>query len=270
MKWLDNKSVSSTSLFFHFVFSFRLFFSSETTKNKFEKFQNQIRKVENENEFLESDLNRWKILFEQFKCEQSILSPTINVEENPNEILIRSLSLVKSSPETLIDDILIGHSSQIHLDDQQILAMHCGPERGPTYISGEREYRTGRHQIRFLLTKTSPEFICSFNIMSKSMTLPPIDSSCLIYGWQTNDCVQPSSLVDQNEKVRADLRLNQRLLIELTLNCDEEKVSYFNERTKQRRELFVDLSKCPLPWKLYFYLYNIGDSVRLLSSKSFN
>ena len=248
----------------------RSFFNlAETTRSKFNQFNEQLLKTHIENQFVEPDLYRWKILLEQLKCDYSILSPTISAAEDRHRTLIHPPCLIQTSAESLINDSLISHSSQVHFDDQRYLAMQCGPERGPHYISGTREYQSGQHQIRFLMTKATDEFILSFNVMPASMTLTPTgsaDSSYLIYGWQTNDCINPSYLANTATKCPTDLRLHHELLIELTLDCDQQRISYYNERTQQRRELSVDLAKCPLPWKLYFYLYNVGDSVRLLSS----
>ena len=147
--------------------------------------------------------------------------------------------------------------------------MHCGSHRAPAYIMGTQEYSSGQHQIRLFISKKTSDFILSFNIMSKLMQMPTDDSShseFLTYGWQSDDCITPSHNHLTNEKVYSDMKGKTKFHIELLIDCDDQKISYFNEKTKRKREMNVDVKKCPLPWKLYFYLYDIGDSIRLLSS----
>jgi hypothetical protein len=148
------------------------------------------------------------------------------------------------------------------------MAMHCGPSRAPAYISGNQEYASGQHQIRFFISKKTSKFILSFNIMSKLMELSSISdhSQYLTYGWQSDDCINPSQHCLSNEKTYPDLKGKTTFHIKLFIDCDRQTICYFNEKTKRKREINVDVNKCPLPWKLYFYLYDIGDTVRLLSS----
>ena len=92
------------------------------------------------------------------------------------------------------------------------------------------------------------------------------DPQFLTYGWQSDDCMNPSEYRPLNEKVHPDLKGETKFHIKFLMDCDRHTIAYINEKTRREREIHVDVNKCPLPWKLYFYLYDIGDSVRLLSS----
>jgi hypothetical protein len=67
--------------------------------------------------------------------------------------------------------------------------------------------------------------------------------------------------VDENFQ---DMKGQTTFEIELQLDCDNRKISYVNQRTKNRREMNVDITKCPFPWQVRFYLYKAGDCVRFL------
>ena len=207
------------------------------------------------------------ILYEQLKCDLTILSPSIVLRSDTRRTLVHPISIEEVNPQSVIEETLVSCSDQVHLDDHRHLAIHCGPDRGPTYVCGTREYSKGQHRIRFLLTKRTHDFLVSFNIVSQRMRIPPSsDTPWQVYGWQSDGCVQPSHLSHSNEQHSPDLKGHRRLQIELIVDCDQQKISYFNERTKRKREISVDLEECPLPWKLSFYLYDVGDCVRLISS----
>jgi hypothetical protein len=55
-----------------------------------------------------------------------------------------------------------------------------------------------------------------------------------------------------------------RFAIELELDCDNQTISYVNQRTKKGREMIVDITKCPFPWQIRFCLYEVGDYVQFL------
>ncbi|CAF1378073.1 unnamed protein product [Rotaria sordida] len=240
----------------------------EHSKEKFNQITKQLENARQNHEYFEKDLYRWKIILEQFKYDLTILSPSIIFYEDHNQTLINNIFILKMDQQSTLDETLISFSDEIHFDDNHHIAMHCGPYRNPAYISGKQEYSSGRYQIRLFISKRTNEFILSFNIISKLMQLSSnlFDSQYLTYGWQSDDCIHPSQYCLSNEKICLDLKGKTKFHITFLIDCNKHKISYLNEKTKQIREINVDIEKCPLPWKLFFYLYDIGDSVRLLSS----
>ncbi|CAF2724335.1 unnamed protein product [Rotaria sp. Silwood2] len=242
----------------------------EHSKEKYNQISQQLENARQKHEYLEKDLYRWKILLEQFKYDLTILSPSIILHQDHNQTLINNISILKMDQQSILNETLISFSNEIQFDNNHHIAMHCGPYRTPAYISGTQEYSLGQHQIRLFISKMTHEFILSFNIMSKLMSLSSnlsdSDSKYLTYGWQSDDCVNPSQCILSGTKNCRDLKGKTKFYITLFIDCDKQKINYFNEKTKQRREINVDIETCPLPWKLYFYLYDVGDSVRLLSS----
>ena len=62
-----------------------------------------------------------------------------------------------------------------------------------------------------------------------------------------------------------DMKGETELKIELLIECDKRKISYVNECTCCTKQINVDLDLCPFTWRFYFYLYNAGDRVRILT-----
>jgi hypothetical protein len=94
-----------------------------------------------------------------------------------------------------------------------------------------------------------------------------MQSELSVYGWSSDDqTVGGSYSQSQNSYNQRDMKGETTLQIEFFIDCDNKKVSYYNERTRCTKEMNVDLDLCPFPWKLYFYLYDIDDRVRILTS----
>ena len=239
-------------------------------QEKYSQMKNQLVYARLNNEYLENDLARWTILLEKLVYDVDHISPSITLQQDQNHLLISRLLISKVNQQSILNESLISDSNHIQFDDQHHLAMHYGPYRTPAYITGTQEYAKGQHQIRFFIRKRTNAFTLSFNIMSKLMDLSSTSDvpQYLTYGWQSDDCINPSRSCSLTEKIQADLRGRTKFHIRLLIDCDNQTVAYVNEKTKRRREIRVDVSKCPLPWKLHFYLYDIGDTVRLLSSSS--
>ncbi|UJR14240.1 hypothetical protein I4U23_001230 [Adineta vaga] len=239
------------------------------TKDKFNKISKELENARTTHEYLEKDLYKWKIQLEQLHYDITSLSPTIILHEKLNSTIIKNISVSKVNEQLLLKDSLVSDSNHIQFDDQHHIAMHCGPKRTPCYVTGTQEYLSGQYQIRLFISKKTSDFSLSFNIISKSMEKlisSSHSSEFLTYGWQSDDCVNPSHCYSSMYKYYPDFKGQTKFHLELFLDCDNHKIRYFNEKTKREREIDVDLDKCPLPWKLHFYLYDIGDSIRLLSS----
>jgi hypothetical protein len=142
------------------------------------------------------------------------------------------------------------------------VAVQCGPKSDDTFVRGIGEYSSGRHNVRFLFKKSNIESGTWFSVVSKKI---PISAYCNDrFGWTSNDTAFPSNTKLPMEKSLQDMMGQTTFEIELHVDCDNRKISYVNRRTKNQRELKVDIKKCPFPWQLEFYLYEPGDCVRFL------
>ena len=168
----------------------------------------QLEDARVRDEYLEDDLVRWKILLEKLAYDFSYLSPSITLQQDETNLFIPRLIISQVNQISMLNESLMSSFEQIHFDDQHHLAIHCGLERTPAYISGTREYATGQHQIRMFIRKKTAAFTLSFNIMSKFMDLSSTETSSeyLTYGWQSDDCMNPSQNCLLTEKIQSDLR----------------------------------------------------------------
>jgi hypothetical protein len=159
----------------------------------------------------------------------------------------------------------IGESfGEILIDDNGRLVTKCGSRNSNAWVRGACEYSVGKHCIRFLFKKNSTGYITWFNVVSKLMPISGKETNYKSYGWTSNDTANCPDSEQLPKKNFRDMKDQTTFEIELQLDCDKRKISYVNQRTKNKREMNVDITKCPFPWQIQFYLFEIGDCVRLL------
>lgn len=216
-------------------------------------------------DFVETDLQTWWTMLAKMKDDVKAIVPTLIIEESPQESLIAKIDVFKTPRLHLQNEKFEESYGLIRLEDNGRVAVHIGPENDTSFVRGIGKYSSGKHKIRFLFEKSSTVFITSFDITSSRMPIDAgFDSTYNTYGWSSNDNVLGSSdvlIVDQNFR---DMKNQSSFEIDLELDCDNRKISYVNVHTKNQRELHIDITKCPFPWQIRFYLYSVGDCVRLL------
>lgn len=78
------------------------------------------------------------------------------------------------------------------------------------------------------------------------------------YGWTKGDLVYLAGVPELRYRgYRTDHRAGTCL--QLTLDCDQQRISLINENTRQESHLFIDLDRCPLPWTLCVYFHSLHD-----------
>jgi len=226
----------------------------------------RLRKAREDDDYVETDLRTWTNKLEQLKRDVTTVPPSISIFEDSTKILIGKM-YVSSTRQTLGQKERFGEFfGNIRIEDNGRVALYSGSGESNAYVRGKEEYSKGKHQIRFIINKNS--YVMSFNIVSKSTPIRRMSSFEIgtVYGWQTDDCINnPDSDLQVKRKFK-DLQGETTFELELAIDCDNRKISYFNERTKNTREMNVNIDKCPFPWQLEFYLYDIGDRIQLVSS----
>jgi hypothetical protein len=174
--------------------------------------------------------------------------------------LITKIQLSSIKQQIFPNEIFLRSVGDIHIEDNGQLAMHGSQKRSDAYLCGKNEYTKGKHKIRFIINKKDSEYTTTFGIAS-------IQSQLSVYGWSSDDqTVGGGYSQSQNLYNQRDMKGETTLQIEFLIDCDNNKISYINERTRCTKEMNVDLDLCPFPWQLYFYLYDTNDRVRLLAS----
>ncbi|CAF1102080.1 unnamed protein product [Rotaria sp. Silwood1] len=220
----------------------------------------ELRKARIDDDFVETDIHKWINMLEKVQHNVNNFIHSTTVSEDSTELGVQNSENEERFGKSL---------GNICIAEDGLLAYHLKLDIGDAFVCGMKEYSSGKYEIRFLMNKKDFEYTMSFNIISKSTSIPKneFDLEKSSYGWYSNDNICLCGADLSLYTVHHDMSGETTFEIELLIDCDNRKISYFNERTKNRRELNVDITKCPFPWQLLFYLFNVEDSVRLLSSK---
>ena len=230
----------------------------ETSNETLKHFSQRLRKAREEDDYIENDLQFWSMKLTSLKKDLISLTSDLILREDPKSTLIARIQLSPMKPRSFPNDIFSRSIGEISIEDNGQLAVHGTLKRSDAFLCGQNEYSNGKHRIRFIITKNDPEYITTFGIAS-------MQSQLSVYGWSTNDeTVGGGYSQSQRHLNQRDMKGENNIQLEFFIDCDQRKISYVNERTRSTREISVDLDLCPFPWQLYFYLYDIGDRVRLL------
>lgn len=223
----------------------------------------QLRKAREDDDYVETDLRTWANRLEQLKCNMTTISPMVCIHEDLTKVLISKICVSMTSEECFGDVY-----RDIRIEDNGRLAVRSGIEICFAYVRGKKEYSTGKHQIRFVITKRTSSIVMSFSVAPTALAISssPSDEEYHLYGWETDDGIIIPPSDHQNSKDFEDFRDQTTLHLQITLDCDNHKISYFNERTKNTHVMNVNTQICPFPWQLEFCLFDLGDRVQLLSS----
>jgi len=198
------------------------------------------------------------------------VSPLITIYEDSTK-LIGKLNITVEAMQYIEQEERFGESfGNIRIEKNGHVAIHSGTTIGNAFVRGICEYSLGKHKIRFMVKRKNVEYYLSFGIISKLTPIPrkEDDMNTSTYGWRSNDTIMRATTnteMSVDEDVW-DMTGETTFEIELMLDCDNRKISYFNQETKNTREMTVDITICPFPWQLLFNLFNVDDCVQLTSS----
>ncbi|CAF3243149.1 unnamed protein product [Rotaria sp. Silwood2] len=230
--------------------------------SKLRNLAEQLRKAREDDDFVETDLRLWTMKLQELKINITDVHSTVTVHEDPFISLVAQLNIKSISQQSEEDEKLVRICGSVQLDDNNCVAI----QRDSTiisYVRGKNEYSFGRHQIRFRVDKTELHYSTVFGIIAKMETLSKWPSSC--YGWSNDDTYYSNgNYYSNNNSMGNDLSGQISFTIQLLVDCDNRKIQYFNEKTKNMRELNINLTKCPFPWQIFFYLHEAGDRIQLL------
>ncbi|CAF3694381.1 unnamed protein product [Rotaria sp. Silwood1] len=230
----------------------------------------ELKKARIDDDFVETDLRKWTSMLKKIQHDVADVCPSTTISEDPTKPLVAKIFVSSTRQLHLEQNERFGISfGNVRIAEDGFLAYHLKPGIGDAFVCGMKEYSSGKYEIRFLMNKKDSEYTMSFNIISKSTSVPKdqLDLEKSSYGWYSDDNICLCGADLSLYTVHHDMIGKTTFEIELLIDCDNRKISYFNEETKNRREMNVDIKKCPFPWQLLFYLYDVEDSVRLLSSK---
>ena len=217
---------------------------------------------------MEVDLRAWMNKLEQLKSDVTTSSPKVRLYEDTSKVLINTISITQAKSLTSSEERFVEYLGSVRIKNDGRMILHSDLEQSPAFVRGKNEYSTGRHQIQVLITKTSADYVMSFNITSKTIPISQTLSNGkrIAYGWFTDDRINYPESHRQPKKGFKDFQGETTLELQIIIDCTHRKISYINQRTHNTGEMNVNTDLCPFPWQLEFYLFNFNDRVELLSS----
>lgn len=225
----------------------------------------RLEDARRDEDYVESDLQSWTTILQNLRDDVNAVASSAFIEENPKETLVAKINVNVRSARFMQKEKFGEFYGPIVIENDGLVATHNGSKNGTSFVRGLGAYSSGKHIIRFLFKKTSLRYITGFDVVSTMMPINAASNSFYsAYGWLSNDdtyCdVSEVSIADNFR----DLHGQTLFEIELMLDCDQRQISYLNQQTKNRRQLNVDIGKCPFPWQIQFHLFENGDCVKLL------
>ena len=228
----------------------------------------QLRKARDDDDYVETDLRLWTRKLEQLKSDMHGMLRPVRIYEDTSKVLINPIYITETKSTSTSEERFGEFSGNISIENDGLVAQHTNVGNSPAFVRGKKEYSSGKHQIQVLMTRANTEYVMSFNITSKSLPLSRTSSNGkrTAYGWFTDDRINYPSSDYRPKKGFKDFQDETKLELQFIIDCDNRKISYFNERTKNTGEMNVNTDMCPFPWQLEFYLFDADDRIELLSS----
>jgi hypothetical protein len=225
----------------------------------------RLQKARIDDDYVETDLRTWTNILQKLKDDMNLYSSSIFIQEDHTQTVIGRMYVSATTKQSARQSEKFKESfGNVRIDDNGLLATHCGSRNDTALVRGSGEYSSGKHTIRFLFKKHDVEYITSFEVVSKLMPINGSNSNYRLHGWSSLDEIyscDDETIVDEHFQ---DMKDQSTFEIELQLDCDNRKISYINQETKNRREMNVNVTKCPFPWQVEFYMFAVGDCVKLL------
>jgi hypothetical protein len=224
----------------------------------------QLKNARGDDHFFETDLKEWMIKLE--KLEKDMITPqTIKIQYDTNTNSFISKILINETTDTL-EEFFEPYLGNILITNDRTVIIHNHTNRYAS-VSGHREYSSGEHRLRFKIENLSARKWIFLGIKSKNAPAQTsLSGGKTGYGFSGADNVwRDGSFTTGLDGYRSDFEIND--IIELIINCDQQKIRLVNERTRRIHVLEVNIDKCPFPWKLMVGLfYSSGERIRILSS----
>lgn len=220
----------------------------------------EINHARQEDEYFEKDIQEWHEKLNKLKHNLTKL-PLLNIQEEKNPTSFIS----KISIDTTTSEIFEKICGNIELENNNQVAVH-DQLNSYAIVHGKGEYICGEHRLRLKIEEYNSSKWIFLGIISKNAVIAEnLLNSSSTYGWAAPNQVYINGVYCSNLfKYQNDVQKDD--IVEVLLNCDQRKISLKNERTQSLHEIDIDLTKCPLPWKLHIIMYFAGDRIRFLST----
>ena len=226
---------------------------------KLRQLSEHLKNGREHDDFIETDLRLWKKTLDDLKT-SLVLPATISINRCDNVALVKDISINLS---VVVKELFQRVSdNKVRLDENGQVAIRDASKEC-TDIRGKNEYVSGYHEIRLFIEQSTGDWLF-LGINSKSVALICRSHNLKsAYGWSNNGYSWINGSHEKNNSSNImEMKMND--VIDLMFDCDNHKISMFNERTKTRHELAVNVDNCPFPWQLHVILYDPNSRVRIL------
>ncbi|CAF0995551.1 unnamed protein product [Rotaria sordida] len=225
-------------------------------KQKLKNLSKELRQGQEDNDFIETDLQQWTQKLEELKKE--LHNPTsVAIQEDSTPLITKICIDCQDTP-----DVFERVCGNAQIKENGCLIVNDNSD-GHTEIRGKNEYNIGRHKFCFRIEQLPPNGWIFFGIISKSEPMKVFSySSPSNYGWTTRNQIYAGGQC--RRELSSDASQNDTII--LLLNCDQRTIELKNERTNCVMQMSIDINRCPFPWQFHLNLGAANTHVRLLSS----
>jgi hypothetical protein len=221
-------------------------------KKKLQDLSDELRQGREDNDFLEGDLKQWIEKLEELKLE--LLNPVnISIHEDSTPLVTKIYIDRQDGLESIYSNSSVQEKGRLIVKDDS---------QTSTEIFGKNEYQIGSHTIRFRVEQLIQNGWIAFGIIATESehTTNNLCTSSSSYGWSNQNQIYVGGQLINKETIE----IIQNDIVELFIDCEQQKIGLKNERSDRTIELSIDINKCPFPWQYYINLQSANTHVRIL------
>jgi len=219
--------------------------NNERTKKNFDLITNELKLARDTENYSEIDLDHFINQLNEFK--QEAVTPT-NIIIDVKPITCPAINVQLSYSNEKFGEV----NEHIRIEEDGLVAVNLNT----TYDSkrdvwGTCLYSTGIHRIRLKIEAMQKSLFVG--ITSKSTPSKyNLTNSIWTYGWEIGTNAYNVYLGGSCQFNHAswDGGITQNDTIELTFNCNDDKIQLINTRAGKPLEIKVNTEQCPRPWQL--------------------
>ena len=232
--------------------------SNQRMMDLFNDLANNIRSVRKTEDFSESELDQWKEKLNQLKNELN--SPVDCRLDKDRE---NSIYLIKIQ---LSGDRFGEIYGPVQLDRGNLRSKYIGDNWEHGRIRGEKKYfQDNRAKIRFKIERSFCPAQLFFGITTSNAILDQrLWSGPSTVGWSGDNKAWEHGVMNDLTGQSANGQFESGDILQLNLNCKEQEIQLYNERTKVTHSLSVNINQTPFPWHFLIGLHNDSDCMTIL------
>ena len=224
------------------------------------------------NDFLENDLEKWKKQIDKLKNDIQLPISCNLVKDKHSSIYLIKIETNNSIEKNInfkflstIEEKFGEIYGPIQLDRLNLRCKYIGNGWEYGRIRGYQKYSQGRHIIKFKIenSKAPEQMFLGITTSSEDLDQQLWNASSTI-GWSGDNSIWQHGFHDQLHNQFSNEKFHMGDILELILNCKQQQIELYNQRTNNKHILPVDINQTPFPWQFLIGLRTSGDCVVIL------